>query len=123
MYAVIKTGGKQYKVAKDQIVVVEKLTAVAGDSVAFDQVLMVGEGEDVKIGNPYVEGSRVSARGCGRSGRSPRRVHPLRRLPVNAHVVHAGGQHTQPGGVLVGQLLRRPAAPGLEQAVTDAVQL
>ena len=68
MYAVIKTGGKQYRVAQGDTLKVEKLEAGEGDSVQFDQVLMVGEGEDVRIGTPYVEGSRVTAmvKGHGR---------------------------------------------------------
>ena len=61
MYAVIKTGGKQYRVSKGAVLRVEKLDAAAGDKVEFDQVLLVGEGKDVKIGTPYVEGSRVEA--------------------------------------------------------------
>lgn len=61
MYAVIKTGGKQYRVAQGDTLKVEKLDAGEGDAVEFDQVLMVGEGEDVRIGTPYVEGSRVTA--------------------------------------------------------------
>jgi large subunit ribosomal protein L21 len=62
MYAVIKTGGKQYRVSRGDTLKVEKLEAGEGDAVEFDQVLMVGEGADVKVGTPYVEGSRVSAR-------------------------------------------------------------
>ena len=61
MYAVIKTGGKQYRVAQGDTLKVEKLDAGEGDSVEIDQVLMVGEGEDDKIGTPYVDGSRVTA--------------------------------------------------------------
>ena len=61
MYAVIKTGGKQYRVAKGDIIQVEKLDVEEGSSIDFDNVLMVGEGEDVKIGAPYVEGSKVTA--------------------------------------------------------------
>ena len=61
MYAVIKTGGKQYRVSKGAVLRVEKLDAAAGDKVEFDQVLLVGEGKDVKIGTPYVEGSKVEA--------------------------------------------------------------
>ena len=68
MYAVIKTGGKQYRVARGDTLKVEKLDAGEGDSVEFDQVLMVGEGEDVRIGTPYIDGSRVTAtvKGHGR---------------------------------------------------------
>ena len=60
MFAVLKTGGKQYRVAQGDTLKVEKLEAGEGDSVQFDQVLMVGEGEDVKIGTPYVDGSTVT---------------------------------------------------------------
>ncbi len=54
MYAVIATGGKQYRVTKGDVIQVEKLDAEEGASVDFDNVLMVGEGEAVKIGTPYV---------------------------------------------------------------------
>jgi len=60
MFAVIKTGGKQYKVAKDDVIVVEKLTGEAGEVVAFEAVLMVGEGADTKAGVPFVEGVCVA---------------------------------------------------------------
>ncbi|NKD54639.1 MULTISPECIES: 50S ribosomal protein L21 [unclassified Haematospirillum] len=57
MFAVIKTGGKQYKVAKDDIIAVEKITADTGSSVKFDQVLLVGD----KVGAPVVDGASVTA--------------------------------------------------------------
>ncbi len=60
MFAVIKTGGKQYKVAKDDIIIVEKLDAEAGKKVSFDTVLMCGTDADVKIGAPSVDGAKVS---------------------------------------------------------------
>ena len=60
MYAVIKTGGKQYRVREGQVLRIESLQAEAGDTVEFDEVLMVGEGADVKIGTPVVEGAKVS---------------------------------------------------------------
>ena len=61
MYAVIKTGGKQYRVSEGDILKVEKLDAEQGSTVDFDQVLMVADGDDIKIGAPLVEGSKVSA--------------------------------------------------------------
>ena len=61
MYAVFKTGGKQYRAAKGDVLKVEKIDADKGATVELDQVLMVGEGEDVKIGAPYLEGSKVTA--------------------------------------------------------------
>ena len=61
MYAVIATGGKQYRVSEGTIVRVEKLDADAGASVEFNQVLLVGEGADVAVGTPYVTGARVVA--------------------------------------------------------------
>ena len=61
MYAVIKTGGKQYRVREGDTLRVEKLTAETGAKVQFDQVLMVGEGHDVTMGTPFLAGSQVSA--------------------------------------------------------------
>lgn len=61
MYAVIQTGGKQYRVSKGDSLRVELLTADTGSNVELDKVLMLGEGEDVKIGTPFVEGAKVSA--------------------------------------------------------------
>jgi len=61
MYAVIATGGKQYRVEQGEVLRVEKLDAQEGDTVDFDQVLMMGSGDDVNIGAPYIEGGKVSA--------------------------------------------------------------
>jgi large subunit ribosomal protein L21 len=61
MHAVIVTGGKQYRVSEGQILQVEKLPGAEGDSVAFDKVLMVTEGDDVRVGAPYLEGGKVMA--------------------------------------------------------------
>ncbi|MGD8207609.1 MAG: 50S ribosomal protein L21 [Thiohalocapsa sp.] len=60
MYAVIATGGKQYRVAQGDVIRVELLEAEPGASIDFDKVLLVGEGESVKVGAPYVEGGKVS---------------------------------------------------------------
>jgi large subunit ribosomal protein L21 len=61
MFAVIKTGGKQYKVAANDVLKIEKLPAEAGEIVTFDQVLMVGNGDDVTVGAPLVDGAMVAA--------------------------------------------------------------
>jgi large subunit ribosomal protein L21 len=61
MYAVIKTGGKQYRVSEGQTLRVEKLDAEAGANVEFDQVLMVADGDSVKVGTPLVSGGKVIA--------------------------------------------------------------
>lgn len=61
MYAVIKTGGKQYRVSEGDTLKVEKLGADEGASVEIEQVLMVADGDDIKIGAPYVEGGKVTA--------------------------------------------------------------
>ena len=60
MFAVIQTGGKQYKVAKDDIIIVEKLDAETGKKVTFDDVLLAGEGAKVKVGAPLVKGASVT---------------------------------------------------------------
>lgn len=61
MYAVIESGGKQHRVEEGEVLKLEKLDVATGDTVDFDKVLMVGEGESVKIGTPYVKGSKVTA--------------------------------------------------------------
>lgn len=61
MYAIVATGGKQYRVTEGEKLRIEKLSAEAGDTVELDKVLMVGEGDDVKIGAPYLEGAKVTA--------------------------------------------------------------
>ncbi|MDD9889866.1 MAG: 50S ribosomal protein L21 [Gammaproteobacteria bacterium] len=61
MYAVIESGGKQHRVAEGEVLQLEKLDAATGDKVKFDKILLVGEGESVKIGTPYVKGSQVEA--------------------------------------------------------------
>jgi large subunit ribosomal protein L21 len=60
MYAVIATGGKQYRVAEGDVVRMEKLTAEPGADVEFDKVLLVGEGASVKVGAPYLDGGKVT---------------------------------------------------------------
>ncbi|MEQ1899570.1 MAG: 50S ribosomal protein L21 [Devosia sp.] len=64
-FAVIKTGGKQYKVAANDVLKIEKLEAQPGDVVTFDQVLMVGNGDSVTVGAPLVEGASVAAHFIG----------------------------------------------------------
>ena len=61
MYAVIQTGGKQYRVAKDDVIKVEKLAGEAGATIELDQVLMLGNGADTTVGAPLVDGARVVA--------------------------------------------------------------
>jgi len=61
MFAVIRTGGKQYRVAKDDVIAVERLPAEAGEVVALDQVLMLGEGAAATVGRPLVAGACVAA--------------------------------------------------------------
>ena len=60
MYAIIATGGKQYKVSEGDIITIEKLGVEAGEKVTFDQVLVVG-GDDLKVGDPTVAGATVEA--------------------------------------------------------------
>ena len=61
MYAVIKSGGKQYRVASGEKVRVELLSAEVGAAVSFDEVVLVGEGDSIKIGAPLVSGAKVNA--------------------------------------------------------------
>ena len=59
MYAVIKTGGKQYRVQEGDVITIEKLNANVGDKVEFDEVLVLGEGADIRVGTPFLDGVKV----------------------------------------------------------------
>ncbi len=60
MYAVIKTGGKQYRVEEGDTLRVEKIEVATGESVDFDQVLLVADGDEIKVGQPLVDGAKVT---------------------------------------------------------------
>ena len=62
MYAVFRTGGKQYRAAKGDVLRLEKIEADEGATVEFDQVLLIGEGSDIKVGNPLLDGGMVSGK-------------------------------------------------------------
>lgn len=62
MYAVFKTGGKQYRASEGDRLRIEKLDAAVGDEIEFDQILLVGGGSEVKLGAPTVAGGKVGAR-------------------------------------------------------------
>ncbi len=92
MYAVIATGGKQYRVAKGDVLRVERLPAEPGATVELDRVLMVVEGDDVRVGSPYLEGAKVTAtvRGHGRGEKirivkMRRRKHSRKRMGHRQH--------------------------------------
>ena len=61
MYAVVETGGKQYKVSEGDTLCVERLAAAEGEKVVLDKVLLFSDGENVKVGTPYIEGAKVEA--------------------------------------------------------------
>jgi large subunit ribosomal protein L21 len=62
MYAIVETGGKQYKIQPGEVLRVEKLPGNVGDPVAFDKVLMLGTDDEVRVGSPLVDGARVTGR-------------------------------------------------------------
>lgn len=108
MYAVIKTGGKQYRVAVGDVLRVESLPAKAGETLELDQVLMVSDGTDVKVGAPYVAGTTVGAT-VRSNGRGPKiHVFKMRRRKDsrvrNGHrqnfteleITHIGGAGAKP---------------------------
>ncbi len=71
MYAVIKTGGKQYKVSEGDEIIIEKLNVEEGATVTFDEVFAIVDGEDVKIGQPKVDGAKVTA-SVVKNGKGPK---------------------------------------------------
>jgi large subunit ribosomal protein L21 len=79
MYAVIKTGGKQYRVAAGEKIKVEQIPADVGAEIILDQILMVGEGESIKVGTPLIAGAKVTAKVIAH-GRHPKvKIFKMRR--------------------------------------------
>lgn len=79
MYAVIKTGGKQYKVAAGENIKVEQIAADVGQEIVIDQVLAVGEGAELKVGSPWVAGANVKAKVLSQGRHDKVRIFKLRR--------------------------------------------
>ena len=79
MYAVIQTGGKQYRVKSGEQVKVEMLPAEVGAAVSFDRVLMLGEGDGVRVGAPYVDGAKVKATVVSQGKSDKVRIFKMRR--------------------------------------------
>ena len=79
MYAVIKTGGKQYKVAAGEKIKVEQIAADVGQVVVIDQVLAVGSGADLKVGAPWVAGATVTATVLSQGKHDKVRIFKMRR--------------------------------------------
>lgn len=79
MYAVIKTGGKQYKVAAGEKIKVEQITADVGQDIVIDQVLAVGNGADLKVGSPWVAGASVLATVVAHGRHDKVRIFKMRR--------------------------------------------
>jgi large subunit ribosomal protein L21 len=88
MYAVIKTGGKQYKVAAGEKIKVEQIAAELGQEITIEQVLAVGDGADLKIGAPWVAGATVKATVVSHGRHDKVRIFKMRR---RKHYVKHGG--------------------------------
>jgi large subunit ribosomal protein L21 len=92
MYAVIKTGGKQYKVAAGDKIKVEQIAADVGQDITIDQVLAVGDGADLKVGSPWVAGASVSATVVAHGKHDKVRIFKMRR---RKHYQKHGGHRQQ----------------------------
>jgi large subunit ribosomal protein L21 len=101
-FAVIKTGGKQYKVAANDVLKVEKLDAQPGDVVTFDQVLMVGNGDDVTVGVPLVAGASVAAHFVGTK---KNRTVIIQKKHRRQHFDRRNGHRQQLSTVRIGEIL------------------
>ena len=92
MYAVIKTGGKQYRVAAGEKIKVEQIAADVGQEITIDQVLAVGDGADLKIGTPWVAGASVKATVVAHGKHDKVRIFKMRR---RKHYQKHGGHRQQ----------------------------
>ena len=122
MYAVFRTGGKQYRASKGDKIKVERLDAAEGDSVEFDQVLLVGEGASVKVGSPLVSGSKVKGKVTSQ-GRGKKILVTKFKRRKNYKRVHGHRQHFTEVEItsITGAAAKKKAAkPKAENTETEA---
>ena len=79
MYAVIESGGKQHRVETGEVLQLEKMDIAEGETVDFDKVMMIGEGDKVEIGTPYVKGGKVTAKVLGHGRGDKITINKMRR--------------------------------------------
>jgi len=121
MYAVIRTGGKQYRVSKDDVIAIEKLDGKAGDKIKFDEVLMLGEaGKEPKIGEPVVAGASVTAEVLDQGRADKITVIKFRRRK-NYHRTKGHRQHETVLKItdIAAKAAAKKAAPKAEEAPSD----
>ncbi|MFO1286723.1 MAG: 50S ribosomal protein L21 [Rubrivivax sp.] len=102
MYAVIKTGGKQYKVAAGEKIKIEQIAADVGQEVVIDQVLAVGSGAELKVGSPWVTGASVKATVVAHGRHDKVRIFKLRR---RKHYQRHGGHRQQYTELSIGSIV------------------
>ena len=117
MYAVIKTGGKQYRVAANDTLKVEKLTGAAGDIVEFASVLMVSNGESIEVGAPFVTGATVAAEIVGQV-RGPKVIIFKKRR--RKHYRRRNGHRQDLTHIRITEILTGGAKPSKEKAAKPA---
>lgn len=117
MFAVIKTGGKQYRVAANDVIKIEKLVGVAGDTVEFVEVLAVGEGDNAEIGAPFVAGAVVTAE-VVEQGRAKTVIAFKKRRRQNSRRSRGHRQHLTT--VRISEILTGGAKPAKKAAKTEA---
>jgi len=113
MFAVIKTGGKQYRVAANDVITIEKLAGEAGDIVQFGEVLAFGEGETATFGAPFVEGAIVTAE-VVKQGRAKTVIAFKKRRRQNSRRKHGHRQHETT--VRISEILTGGAKPAKKAA-------
>ena len=119
MYAVIKTGGKQYRVAADQKIQIEKLEGQAGDRVQFSNVLMVSNGSSIDVGAPYIVGATV----VGEIASQDRGPHILIfKKRRRKHYRRRNGHRQDLTSVTIHEILTGGAEPSEKQAAVPVVE-
>jgi large subunit ribosomal protein L21 len=113
MFAVIKTGGKQYRVATGDVLKLEKLAGEAGDMIEFAEVLLVGNGDDIAVGAPLVEGALVTAE-VVEQGRAKKVISFKKRRRQNSRRIKGHRQHLTT--VSIAEILTGGAKPSKKAA-------
>jgi large subunit ribosomal protein L21 len=119
MYAVIKTGGKQYRVSAEETIEVEKLSGAAGDSIQFAEVLMVSTGDDIEWGSPFVKGATVAGEIVGQV-RGPKLI--IFKKQRRKHYRRKNGHRQDLTSIRITEILTGGAKPTKKASAKTAAQ-
>lgn len=120
-FAIIETGGKQYKITPTSIFDIERLQVEAGEKIVFDKVLMIVDGEDIQIGTPYIDGAAIEA--VVENNLRGKKIHVIRFRHKSRHRRHNGHRQELTKINMAGKVTKKETVKSEEKAAKSEVKV